>query len=154
MDTYGKLHSDGCFGMSSLGSVKFSPCSRHGRRHISFPCLWRAVIGMATFAAMGMKTVRAEVPKVGFGGRDLCRRCLKIPMSSQVLQNAGFWSCRLFTSSIMIDSLQSNLHLPIFVKTHEAFWKPSMAVTRPSSSPSDPSCWQIAAWQSISVWFK
>lgn len=47
-----------------MGSVKFSGFSfRHGRRRISFPCLWRAVIGMATSAAMGMKTVRAEVPK-------------------------------------------------------------------------------------------
>lgn len=50
-----------------------------------------------------------------------------------------YGSCRLFISSI-------NLHLPIFVKTHEAFWKPSMAATRPSSSPSDPLCWQIVAW--------
>ena len=47
-----------------MGSVKISGFSfRHGRRRISFPCLWRAVIGMATSAAMGMKTVRAEVPK-------------------------------------------------------------------------------------------
>ena len=47
-----------------MGSVKFSGCSfRHGRRLISFPCLWRAVIGMATSGAMGMKTVRAEVPE-------------------------------------------------------------------------------------------
>ena len=47
-----------------MGSVKFSGFSfRHGRRRISFPCLWRAVIGMATSAAMGMKTVRAEVPQ-------------------------------------------------------------------------------------------
>ena len=77
---------------------------------------------------------------------------------TMTISATSFRGCNRFSplliSSIVIDSLQSNLHLPIFVKTHEAFWKPSMAVTRPSSSPSDPSCWQIAAWQSISIWFK
>ena len=85
-----------------MGSVKFSGFSfRHGRRRISFPCLWRAVIGMATSAAMGMKTVRAEVPKKKTGlpggfprfvSKEFINSHVFFKFYQLYLQNAGFWS--------------------------------------------------------------